>query len=112
MTVLVKGGTVVNADRSFRADVLCENGLVAAVDESIDAPKSATVVDAGGQFVMPGLHDSEKKVLYRSSAFSVVFFGQRPKFSPIRLPAKATTIVSAVEITPTTAPLSTSSSVA
>ncbi len=54
MTVLIKGGTVVNADRSFAADVLCENGLIAAVGENLDAPKGATVVDAGGQFVMPG----------------------------------------------------------
>jgi len=54
MTVLIKGGTVVNADRSFRADVLCENGLVSAIQETIDAPKNATVIDAGGQYVMPG----------------------------------------------------------
>jgi len=54
MTVLIKGGTVVNADRSVRADVLCENGLITAVGEGIDAPKGATVVDAGGQYVMPG----------------------------------------------------------
>jgi dihydropyrimidinase len=54
MTVLIKGGTVVNADRSVRADVLCENGLITAVGEGIDAPKGATVIDAGGQYVMPG----------------------------------------------------------
>ena len=54
MTVLIKGGTVVNADRSVRADVLCENGLITAVGEGIDAPKGAAVVDAGGQYVMPG----------------------------------------------------------
>ncbi|MGI9224300.1 MAG: dihydropyrimidinase [Woeseiaceae bacterium] len=54
MTVLIKGGTVVNADRSVRADVLCEDGLITAVGEGLDAPKGATVVDAGGQFVMPG----------------------------------------------------------
>jgi len=54
MTVLIKGGTVVNADQSVRADVLCQNGLIAAVGEGIDAPKGAIVVDAGGQFVMPG----------------------------------------------------------
>ncbi len=54
MTVLIQGGTVVNADRSFRADVLCEDGLIAAVGEGLDAPKGATVVDAGGQYVMPG----------------------------------------------------------
>ncbi len=54
MTVLIKGGTVVNADQSIRADVLCENGIITAVGEGIDAPSGATVVDAGGQFVMPG----------------------------------------------------------
>ena len=54
MTLLIKGGTVVNADFSRRADVLCEDGVIAVVGESIDAPKGATVVDAGGQYVMPG----------------------------------------------------------
>jgi len=54
MTVLIKGGTVVNADRSMRADVLCQDGKISAVGENLDAPKGATVVDAGGQYVMPG----------------------------------------------------------
>ncbi len=54
MTVLIKGGTVVNADRSFRADVLCQDGQITAVGEDLDAPRGATVVDAGGQYVMPG----------------------------------------------------------
>ena len=54
MTVLIKGGTVVNADFSRRADVLCEDGVITAVGENLDAPKGATVVDAGGQYVMPG----------------------------------------------------------
>jgi dihydropyrimidinase len=54
MTVLIKGGTVVNADISRRADVLCDNGIITAVGESLEAPKGATVVDAGGQYVMPG----------------------------------------------------------
>jgi len=54
MTVLIQGGTVVNADRSFRADVLCQDGLITAVGEGLDAPSGATRVDAGGQYVMPG----------------------------------------------------------
>jgi dihydropyrimidinase len=54
MTVLIKGGTVVNADFSRRADVLCEDGVITAVGENLDAPKGATVVDAGDQYVMPG----------------------------------------------------------
>ena len=52
--VLIRGGTVVNADRAFRADVLCQDGRIVAVAESLSAPSGATVVDAGGQYVMPG----------------------------------------------------------
>ena len=47
MTVLIRGGTVVNADQALRADVLCENGIITAVGEGIEAPSGATVVDAG-----------------------------------------------------------------
>jgi dihydropyrimidinase len=54
MAVLIQGGTVVNADHTFRADVLCQDGLIAAVGENLEAPGDATIVDAGGQFVMPG----------------------------------------------------------
>jgi dihydropyrimidinase len=54
MSVLIQGGTVVNADQSFRADVLCEDGLVTAVGEGLEAPAGARVIDAGGQYVMPG----------------------------------------------------------
>ncbi|MDD0839326.1 dihydropyrimidinase [Curvibacter sp. HBC61] len=52
--LLIRGGTVVNADRAFRADVLCQGGQIVAVGESLEAPMGATVVDAGGQYVMPG----------------------------------------------------------
>ncbi len=54
MTVLIKGGTVVNAEHTFGADVLCQDGVITAVGENLDAPKGARVIDAGGQFVMPG----------------------------------------------------------
>jgi dihydropyrimidinase len=54
MTVLIKGGTVVNADRTFAANVLCSDGKIVAIGDDLEAPSGATVVDAGGQFVMPG----------------------------------------------------------
>ena len=53
-SVLIRGGTVVNADRAFRADVLCIDGQIAAVGDNLVAPAGAEVVDAGGQYVMPG----------------------------------------------------------
>src|SRR5699024_10577818 len=43
-----------NADRSFRADVYCEDGKVVAVGENLDATSGAEVIDASGQYVMPG----------------------------------------------------------
>lgn len=48
--VLIKGGTVVNADCQRRADVLCVDGLIAAVgDASLwDLPAHTQVIDAGG----------------------------------------------------------------
>jgi len=54
MSLLIKGGTVVNAEQSIRADVLCDDGTIVAVGEGLVAPKGAQVVDAGGTFVMPG----------------------------------------------------------
>lgn len=54
MSLLIRGGTVVNADRQFRADVLCADGVIKAVGENLEVPAGAQVIDAGGQYVMPG----------------------------------------------------------
>jgi dihydropyrimidinase len=54
MSVLIRGGTVVNADHTERADVYCENGTIQAVGPDLDAPAGAEIVDAGGCMVMPG----------------------------------------------------------
>ena len=53
-SILIRGGTVVNADHAFRADVLTEGGRIAAVGDALQAPAGAVVIDAGGQYVMPG----------------------------------------------------------
>jgi len=54
MSVLIRGGTVVAADRSYRADVYCAEGVIKAVGDGLEAPAGARIVDAGGQLVMPG----------------------------------------------------------
>src|SRR6188768_1752084 len=54
MPVLLKGGTIVTADQTYRADVLCVDGKIAAIGEKLDAPARTEVVDAGSQYVMPG----------------------------------------------------------
>ena len=52
--LVLKGGTVVDATGSRRADVLIRNGAVAGVGEGIDAKH---VLDATGCVVAPGLVD-------------------------------------------------------
>lgn len=50
---LLKNGRVVNADLSFNADVLLEDGKITAISDSI-AHKSATVIDCTNKLIIPG----------------------------------------------------------
>ncbi|XP_065198342.1 dihydropyrimidinase-like [Sycon ciliatum] len=52
--LLIRGGTVVNADRKFVADVYCEDGIIKQVAPNITQPSQCEVVDATGKLVMPG----------------------------------------------------------
>ena len=54
--LLIRGGTVVNADREERADVLLVDGRIVAVGEgaAAQAPAGTETLDASGQYVMPG----------------------------------------------------------
>ena len=54
MSILVRGGTVLTADQSYRADVLVAGGKITAIGEDLEVPAGAEVVDAGGCYVMPG----------------------------------------------------------
>lgn len=51
--LVVRGGTVVDAGGTRRADVLVRSGRIVAVEDGIDAD-GADVVDAGGAYVVPG----------------------------------------------------------
>jgi dihydroorotase len=58
MTILIKGGNVIDPGRvNGPADVLIENGKVAAVGPKLKAPARATVIDAAGRVVLPGFID-------------------------------------------------------
>ncbi len=54
MSIAIKGGTVVNADRSQKADVIIEGGHIRAVGPDLDPPTGARIIDASGAFVIPG----------------------------------------------------------
>ncbi|MFQ5533591.1 MAG: dihydropyrimidinase [Sphingomonadales bacterium] len=54
MVIHIKGGTVVTADKTERADVLIDGETVVAIGSDLDIPAGAETVDAGGCYVMPG----------------------------------------------------------
>ena len=51
---LLQGGTVVNAEGTARADVLIQDGRVAALGVDLPLPVGAQAIDASGQYILPG----------------------------------------------------------
>jgi dihydropyrimidinase len=56
-TTLITSGTIVTAEGEFPGDVLVEGETIAAVG-ALEAPPGASVLDASGCFVLPGLIDN------------------------------------------------------
>ncbi len=56
-TVVIRGGTVVDASGERLADVSIKGGQVDEVGPGVAVPRGATVLDAGGCLVCPGLVD-------------------------------------------------------
>jgi dihydroorotase len=55
--ILIRGGTVIDERASRRADVLVEQGVISAVEESIEPSGKVVEIDARGCYVTPGLVD-------------------------------------------------------
>jgi dihydroorotase len=55
--LLIRGGRVVDETGERAADVLVREGVIAEVGAKVDAPAGATVLDADGAVVSPGLVD-------------------------------------------------------
>ncbi|WP_347138507.1 dihydropyrimidinase [Paracoccus sp. SSK6] len=51
MSTVIRGGTIVTADLTYKADVLVEGGRIAAIGQGLTGDK---VLDATGCYVMPG----------------------------------------------------------
>jgi len=51
MSTLIKGGTIVTADRTYKADVLIEGESISAIGSGLSG---TTTIDATGCFIMPG----------------------------------------------------------
>jgi dihydroorotase len=58
MSVIIRHGRVIDPGRiNGPADVLIDNGKIAAVGPGLKAPAGATVIDATGKWVLPGFVD-------------------------------------------------------
>jgi dihydroorotase len=55
--VMIRGGTVVDETGERRADVVVRDGIITEVAADLDVPARATVLDAAGCLVAPGLVD-------------------------------------------------------
>ena len=53
MQTLIKGGTLVTADRSFAADLLIDGEKIARIEPGLDLPGVASI-DASGLLILPG----------------------------------------------------------
>ncbi len=54
MSLLIRGGTLVDATRSYRADLLCVDGKIAAIGTDLEIPAGTESIEAGDLLVMPG----------------------------------------------------------
>ena len=54
MRILIKNGTIVNANGRERKDILTDGDRIIAIGGNLDAA-GAEVIDAAGCYVMPGL---------------------------------------------------------
>lgn len=57
MDVVIKNGTIITAAETVRADLAIARGRVVQLGERLD-PGQAVVIDAAGQFVLPGAIDA------------------------------------------------------
>ncbi|HUM55628.1 MAG TPA: amidohydrolase family protein, partial [Bacillota bacterium] len=57
MDLLIKGGKVVGAKTTFKADVAVKNDKIVAIGNGLKAEKDTEVVDARGKLVLPGAID-------------------------------------------------------
>jgi dihydroorotase len=57
--LLISNARLVNEGEIRDADVLVDGDRIERVDEQIAAPDGATVIDAGGKFLLPGMIDDQ-----------------------------------------------------
>lgn len=57
MSLLIKNGEIVTADKRYSADIFIENETISEIGENLSAPEGTEVIDASGKYVFPGFID-------------------------------------------------------
>ena len=58
MDLIIKNGTIINANETIRADVAVKDGKIASIAENISITDCENVIDARGMLVLPGAIDA------------------------------------------------------
>src|SRR5215475_11988334 len=62
-TYVIKNATVMTVSKgTFKGSILVKDGKIAEVGEKVMEPSGATVIDAGGQYVIPGIIDCHSHI--------------------------------------------------
>ena len=51
MSTVIKGGTIVTSDLTYKSDILVENGKISSIGKNLNGDKT---LDASGCYIMPG----------------------------------------------------------
>ncbi|MDG2195163.1 MAG: dihydroorotase [Polaribacter sp.] len=57
--ILIKNAQIVNENTVFKGDVLIENNLIKQISKNSITSNSATIIDAKGSYLLPGLIDDQ-----------------------------------------------------
>ena len=61
--IVIKNATILTVTRgTLTGSIVIRNGKIEQVGESVNVPADAEIVDAGGQFVMPGIIDCHSHI--------------------------------------------------
>ncbi|WP_088324261.1 dihydroorotase [Polaribacter tangerinus] len=58
-TFLIKNAKIVTENKTFKGDVLIENNFIKKVATAITAPENTTVINANGNYLIPGFIDDQ-----------------------------------------------------
>ena len=58
MNLIIKNGTIINANETIRADVAVKDGKIVSIAENISITDCENVIDARGMLVLPGAIDA------------------------------------------------------